>query len=164
MKNKIVFVLLITLLLTVSAVPAAAAPAQQQQRYIPTGIEYIDAQVEIFLGHLTTFEADYLAQHGQYYQSLQSHSYAPDSLQPPDGLENHPTYQNEALGVLWTAAALPYELGWSFSVNTYDGPDGQGYVLNVSTILNDHIYARSINYGPETYRNADWYEVIPMEF
>jgi hypothetical protein len=156
--KKLLIVLLVTLMISISAVPAAAAP-QTQARYVPEGVEYIDAQVQVFIEHLTAFQAAYLAEHGQYYQALQSHNTAPDMLTPPDGLENHPTYQDDDLGVLWTSAALPYELAWSFSVNIYEGPDGQGYVLNVTTILDGHEYGLSANFGPETYRSQDWHEV-----
>jgi hypothetical protein len=153
--------LFVILMLMVSIIPASAAPAAEP-RYVPAGLDYIDAQVNVFMGHLATFQDAYLLEHAQYYQSLESHSSAPDTLTPPDGLEDHPTYQNDDLGVLWEAAALPYELAWSFSVGTYDGPDGMGYVLNVSTVLDGKTYSTSINVGPETYRNSEWHEVVPF--
>jgi hypothetical protein len=157
--KKILIVLLVTLMLSISAVPASAAP-QTQARYVPEGVDYINAQVQVFIEHLIAFQDAYLLEHGQYYQSLESHDSAPDTLMPPTGLEDHPTYQDDDLGVLWSYAELPYELAWSFSVNVYDGPDGQGYVLNVTTILDGNKYGVSANFGPETYRGQEWHEVI----
>ena len=143
--------------------PASAAPAPQLVN-APEQLAYVDAQVELFTAHLDTFEAAYLAEHGQYFQALASHSTAPDSIQPPDGMETHPTYQDETLATLWTAAALPYELGWSFNVSTYDGPEGMGYVLTVETVVDGNTYRRAVNTGPETYRAAEWYQVIEEDF
>lgn len=41
-----------------------------------------------------------------------------------------------------------------YSVDCYDGPNGKGYVLNVWAI--DINMYRSINRGPEAYRDAAW--------
>lgn len=157
---KQIFVLSLVLLLATNVLPVSAAPADQLVN-APDQLAYIDAQVDVFLPHLAAFESNYLAVHGQYYQGLQSHSTAPDTITPPDGLDDHPTYQNDDLGVLWEAAALPWEIGWAFSVSTYDGPEGKGYVLTISTVIEGVTYQRAVNVGPETYRAADWYEVTP---
>lgn len=160
MNHKVLFILVLLLALSVS--PASAAPAPMLE-YTPPQLAYIDAQLSVFLPHLHQFQASYHTGHGQYYQALASHSTPPDSITAPDGLTDHPTYQDADLGELWQAAALPYELGWSFSVSTYDGPSGQGYVLNVVTTIDGRVYQRAINTGPEDYREAPWYEFVEEE-
>jgi hypothetical protein len=159
MKRKLQYLVMVMMLISVLVSPASASA----QMSVPDQLQYLDAQVTVFSSHLVGFQAGYLAAHGQYFQALESHSYAPDTITPPDGLDTRPTYQNETLAVLWNAAALPWELGWSFSIDTYAGADGQGYVLNIQTVLDGKEYRKSINYGPENYRAADWYEFIPWE-
>jgi hypothetical protein len=127
----------------------------------PPQLDYIDAQVQVFDARLQTFQADYVAQAGEYYQALQSHATAPAALAAPDDLTDHPTDQATALAALWTDTGLPVELGWAFSVSTYNGPSGMGYVLTISTVIDGTEYRRQINHGPEDWRAADWYAVSP---
>jgi len=162
MSKFFVIVILIAALLLPGAAPVSASPASQSMN-VPDQLAYIDAQINVFANHLVGFQQGYKDAHGIYFQSLESHSYAPDVIAPPDGINDRPGYQNETLAVLWSAAALPWEIGWSFSIDTYNGPAGQGYVLNVRVMIGTQEYRRSTNWGPETYRSMDWYPYVDMQ-
>jgi hypothetical protein len=135
-------------------VPVSGALAANDN---PKVLEYIDAQVEVFAPMLETYQDDYFAANGTYFQALASHSSPPEGDANPDGLPSHPTDQAEALADLWDYAGLPASVNWSFRVDTYDGPDGPGYVLTVGCSHGNDHWQRSINYGPESYRTVDWF-------
>jgi len=157
MKTKILIFTLILLAFGASPV-SAEAPAS------PAALEYYDAQINVLLPRLEAYQADYYAANGFYYQALASNSTAPDVPIPPDGLSNAPSDQAENLAYFWNDAALPSELAWSFRIDTYSGPDGDGYVLVIATELDGGTWMRSINYGPDTWRASEWYQVIPFDF
>ena len=142
-----------------------AAPVHAQGNEFPAELAYYDAQIDVMYPHLQEFQQQYHDANGIYYQALDSHYAVPDVPTLPDGLNDAPTDQPETLALFWeTYAALPPELSWSFRIDTYSGPDGDGYVLTISTYIYDMTWTRSINYGPETYRSYDWYPVVPFEF
>jgi hypothetical protein len=114
---------------------------------------------------LDSFEREYFDMNRRYYQALTSHAKVPEVPTVPDKLSASPTDQVETLAYFWTAKAfLPETLTWAISIDTYDGPQGAGYVLNVETMLYKQTWRRSINFGPEDYRSSDWVQVIPLEF
>jgi hypothetical protein len=149
---------ILTTLLFLLAVTVAPAAAAQQD--FPAALEYYDAQINVMLPRLANFQTQYHFVNGRYYQALTSHSTAPAVPTVPDEINASPTDQAEDLALFWEAfASLPAELAWGFRIDTYSGPDGDGYVLTVETMINDQVWMRSINYGPETYRTEDWYTV-----
>lgn len=142
---------------------AAVVPASASQVQYPAELEYIDAQIAIFLPRLDAFEYQYFTQTGEYWQALQSHDTPPAGVEIPDNLNSIPTDGTTSLAVMWDYAALPVALGWSWSVSTYSGPDGLGYVLTVSTAIDGVQWRKSINRGPEQWRGADWWLFDPNE-
>jgi hypothetical protein len=164
--KKILFVSLSLLMLVVSVLPAAQVSAAQVQ-YYPAQLEYIDAQVNLMLPRLDDFQAEYYAVNGRYYQALQSHTTAPDVPTVPDAIDQSPTDQPEDLALFWDGfAELPDQLGWSFRIDTYASPDGDGYVLTVETVIDYQTWTRSVNHGPasEDWRAAEWYQVQQLDF
>jgi hypothetical protein len=153
MKTKVLIFTLVLLAISVS-------PARAEAPAFPAALEYYDAQINVLLPRLETYQADYYAANGFYYQALASNSTAPDVPIPPDGLSNAPSDQAENLAYFWNDAALPSELAWSFRIDTYSGEDGDGYVLVVTTDIDGETWTRSINYGPDTSHAAEWY---PLE-
>jgi hypothetical protein len=130
----------------------------------PAELEYYDAQIAVLLPRLDDFQYQYHVTNGRYFQALQSHSSAPEVPTVPDGIEASPTDQPEALAYFWsTFAELPDLLAWSFRIDTYSGPLGDGYVLTVETVVNGQTWTRAINYGPDAWRNAEWYPVAIEE-
>lgn len=149
---------LIPVLLLAFTVTSNVHAAQVQY---PAELEYYDAQINILLPRLESFQFQYYAVNGRFYQALESHITAPDVPTVPDGINSSPTDQPETLAYFWDVfAELPDVLAWSFRIDTYSGPDGDGYVLTVTTIVNGETWQRSVNYGPDTWRAADWYLLV----
>lgn len=160
---KRLFVLTITLLLALSTVPVYAQTKEPPAT--PEELKYYDAQIDVLLPKLVSFESEYKDINRRYYQALTSHDVVPEVPTIPDKLEASPTDQVETLAYFWTEKAfLPEQLAWAISIDTYDGPSGTGYVLNITTMLYKETWRKSINYGPEDYRTSDWYQVLPDEF
>lgn len=156
--KRMLYLIPLLLMLAVTVLPATAAQAQADQ--YPAELAYYDAQIDLLIPRLDDFQYQYYVTNGRYYQALESHASAPDVPVVPDGIDQSPTDQLEALAYFWTnVAELPEVLAWAFKVDTYNGPDGEGYVLTVSTVVNGNVWQRSINYGPDVSRNAAWYLV-----
>lgn len=154
----------IIIVIVAVVVPAVAAANVHDESAAPLPqLDYIDAQIDVFMPRLQQFQADYIAANGSYYQALESHSLAPVGSEAADNLDGHPTDQEASLAPLWDDTGLPYEINWSFSVGTYDGPGGSGYVLTVTAIIDGTAWVRSINMGAESHRNADWHMVTEKD-
>lgn len=159
--KKLLYLLPLLLLLAVSATSAQAA----QVVAYPAELAYYDAQVDLMLPRLDDFQYQYYTVNGRYYQALESHAAAPDVPTVPDGIDNSPTDQPESLALFWDVfAELPEVLAWAFRIDTYSGPDGDGYVLTVTTVVNGETWQRSVNYGPDTWRTANWYKLTPLPY
>ena len=94
-----------------------------------------------------------------------SHSQPPadGALVLPDLLYSFPTDQiGKSAQAQWDAAKLPVSLDARVRVDVYDGPQGKGFVVIVQSQLNGATWQRSINYGPETYRDQGWTELKPL--
>ena len=148
------------LIMLLASLPTVA----QAQDKVPEELKYYDAQIEVMLPKLDSFEREYFDLNKRYYQALTSHSIVPEVPSVPDKLTASPTDQVETLAYFWTAKAfLPEQLAWAISIDTYDGPSGAGYVLNVKTMLYKETWIRSLNFGPEDYRTTNWYLIKPEE-
>ncbi len=139
--------------------------ARAQISIEPRSLTEIDREQETWDRDVMTFEADYYRSRGRYYQMLWSHTDTPDTTlltarTAPDNLVTRPTDQTETAVDLWTATRLPLDTPYRFRVDVYEGPRGHGYVITLQTEVNRQIWQKSINYGPETYRNTDWHAVI----
>lgn len=154
-KLSLLFVTVLVLLASAHTVSAA-----QTVQY-PAELEYYDAQIDLMLPRLVDFQLQYFAVNGRYYQALDSHASAPDVPEVPSQINASPTDQLETLALFWDYAELPDVLAWSYRIDTYSGPDGDGYVLTVSTLIDGAEWKRAINFGPDDWRTADWYLVIP---
>lgn len=146
-------------LLAVMSMLMVAAPVHAQGE-VPETLAYYDAQIDVLIPYLTSFQADYYQTYGHYFQALQSHSAIPSVPTPPDNLSGKPEDQEQDLAYFWNSAYLPDEIAWAFRINTYAGPDGDGYVLIVTTVVDSQTWTRSINTGPEEWRQVEWHQVI----
>lgn len=156
-KFKIVSLVLALMLLSV---PASVVSADAQQ--YPSQLEYYDAQINVMLPRLQSFQAQYYGINGRYYQALQSHATAPAVPTVPDAITSSPTDQPESLALFWEAfAELPETLAWSFRIDTYSGPSGDGYLLTVAAIIDGQLWSRAIHYGPdaENWRGYEWTQI-----
>lgn len=150
--NKLAAFALTFVLLLASVAPASAAATTP----FPAELEYYDAQISVLLPRLESFQAQYHSLTGRYFQALQSNSSAPSVPVPPDGISGSPTDQSEDLAYFWDAAALPEMLAWSYRIDTYKGPDGDGYVLTISTTIEGAVWEKAVNFGPEDWRGYEW--------
>lgn len=142
--------------------PRATEPRGDSTRPAPLVRTDIDQALTPHLQKLLDFQSAYSAR-GVYYQTLESHTTPPadGQLVAPDRLDARPTDQAEKLEVFWGEAKLAPELPYSFRVDVYDGPEGHGYVVTASAILAGELWQRSVNTGPETWRELAWHIVPP---
>lgn len=106
----------------------------------------------------------YFATHGKYWQGLRTFllTQLPDN--PADGTttvlevapvrDSHPTDQPET----WEGAGIDLGASIPFALlmDTYGGPQGQGFVGTVWAMWDGNVYTRAQNRGPETWRTFDW--------
>ena len=122
----------------------------------------VDNWLTTFWPNVVTRQATYLANHGQYWQGLWTHSVQPtdNADTAPDLLASHPTDQLESwLGTL--DDLLPANMPAALKIDVYDGPEEMGFVGTVAVKFNSKIYMRSRNEGPEIYRTEAWHEYVP---
>jgi hypothetical protein len=120
-----------------------------------------------WLSTLAARQNAYLASHGRYWQGLLTHAAAPahaanrDDSAAPDRMASRPHYQTEDwLAVLpeWAGLLLPAAV----RVDQYVSPVGPGWVLTLELVHGRDRYARSVNVGPEAYRDSPW-AVMPLD-
>lgn len=164
-------------LLAVGAPISQAAPPAQATVEAPGGSDDgkatpipetvkldIDGALTDHLAKLLAFEADYFNTHGRFFQALDSHTTPPDDgkLIAPDQLSAGPTDQVEKDDYLWQQLALDPALPYSSRVDVYQGPEGWGYVLTVSAVLDKQLWERAVNTGPEAWREQPWHAVVEV--
>lgn len=122
----------------------------------------VDAALSDHLAKLLAFQVEYFNAHGRYFQALDSHAAPPEDgkLTEPDDLAKGPTDQDEKSAYLWQQLELDAALPYSSRVDVYHGPDGLGYVLTVSVVLDKQLWERAINTGPEIWRERPWQVVV----
>ncbi|MCL5264906.1 MAG: hypothetical protein M1343_06910 [Chloroflexi bacterium] len=112
---------------------------------------------------LTTVQASYQHQHGRFWQGLRTHAVTPaDGKAATPDTTRKPTDEAED----WVAAgvALPASMEVAIRVDTYEGPEGQGYVVIGEIEIGSRLLRRCVNVGPEVYRAHDWVDVTPMDY
>jgi len=122
--------------------------------------ESIDAEIESkWRALLTATQANHLAQNGTYAQTLWSHAAAPEDGAKvlPDTLADKPS--DQAAGWVDLADISATLMTARGRVDTYNGPDGNGFVLVVQVREAGVLMQRSINFGPLTDRDQAWSEV-----
>jgi hypothetical protein len=134
--------------------------------------KYIDAWLVEYQPQIEAIQLQYQKDTGHYWQGLATHSeaakpeYAPsDKVQPieskefaADCLQCKPT--DQLLEPNWSELfpALVDKLPAELSIDVYDGPNGMGYVINLSYCVDSLCYRRSVNVGPEAWRSTVWLE------
>jgi hypothetical protein len=158
-------VLVVALIALSFASKSAAQSADEIQKYINAWLTEYQPQIE-------AVQTQYLKDTGVYWQGLATHSelakpaysesdktqpitdkeFAADCLQckPTDRL-SEPSWNDLFPNVV---DKLPAEL----SIDVYEGPSGQGYVINLSYCVEQVCYRKSAQVGPEVWRLTDWTE------
>ena len=119
-------------------------------------IQNIQTQVDQVLdgvkSQLQNLQSSYFNSNGNYKQLLATHI----SNIPSDG-NSVPLDYGDDWGLF--GINLDSSLPCSLSVNVYDGPSGKGYEVNGVLKIGNDFWIRSINVGPESYRQNDWRKV-----
>ena len=84
---------------------------------------------------------------------------------PVDGAEEPPDLSRKPIGKgsrSWSEQAVPLPAAMlvAVAVDVYDGPAGRGYVVRGELVAAGVLWSRSVNVGPETYRDAAWRPVV----
>lgn len=107
----------------------------------------------------------YVIANGRYWQgqithnALPAHTIAADNDIPGDNLADTPSDLVES----WLdkfPALNGVNMPCSAKINIYDGPAGTGYVVELRFTHEGTEYVRVRNFGPETYRETPWTEVV----
>ncbi len=98
----------------------------------------------------------YFSIYNRYVQILPTHKEIPkDGEEPPlDNLDVNPDYQSESARSLYSG--WPEVMMCSMESNAYLCEEGHGYEIVLRVRIEDKIWVRVINYGPETFRNTEW--------
>lgn len=122
----------------------------------PPNFTDIDSTLETFLAWLAPRQAEYRSLTGRYCQMLPSHTSIPaDGIHLyPDNWYAHPSDQDYS----WDALnAVQFEpLPVSITIDTYTDPQGPGYIVTASIIVDGALWQRAINVGPLSSRAASW--------
>jgi hypothetical protein len=137
-----------------SARVGASTPATAPS---PT-LEQIDQAIAQRWSAFVTWQENYRAANGVYFQGLHSHrGSAPDSntTATPTGLDDRPTDRPHALRDFWNGN-MPNRTAFALIINVYSGPQGDGWSVTVETTDNGVRMRRVLNYGPEVWREVAW--------
>lgn len=119
-------------------------------------LDEADARLSAWLPTIAQAQAAYLAAHGRYAQALPLTTQTPaDGAEVPvDNAEAAPTDQPQSW--LDLAPDLPETVMSRVWIDTYEGPQGAGYVVCAELIIEGVTYLRRIDPGPES-RGHGWF-------
>jgi len=126
---------------------------------------HLRTEIDVLVGLSWTvwevLQENYRDMTGHYFQGLDSHM----GVTPiegegtfPLGWFTHPTDQQYQ----WADfEAFEYAcMSWSLTMDTYDGPEGAGWVACYRSVMSDEsTWEHCINEGPETSRTVYWTEL-----
>ena len=124
----------------------------------PTALGQIDSIITSKWPAFVTWQENYRAANGIYFQALRSHrGVVPRSNQStaPTGLDDRPTDRPHALRDFWAGNGFgntPFQL----AIDVYDGPAGMGFTVTIETIDGGATWRRVVQSGPETWREQAW--------
>ena len=124
--------------------------------------DQIDPILDDLVTDLASIQSTYKTANDKYWQGVPCVSITPaDGNEESTDLTVKPTDQDENWNdeAISLASTLPVHL----QVDSYDGPQGFGYVVIGIVIEATRTYRRSVNVGPETYRNQNWTDVTLEE-
>ena len=118
----------------------------------------VDARLASLWGAIQNREDTFLASNGRYFQGLRTHTVVPSegNTALPNIGTTTPTDQT---GQPWPVAIRNTAMEMAIQIDVYDGPQGRGYQATAYVSVLGHLYARTQQVGPETYRNRGWQEL-----
>jgi hypothetical protein len=115
----------------------------------------------------------YFAAHSRYWQGviLVGLTALPDNpnngdatvLEVTPNASARPTDQAESWADLGFNFGAQNRVPMAIQIDTYNGPQGWGYVGTVYARWNGNYYTRSQNVGPETHRTIGWRQISPPD-
>ena len=101
-------------------------------------------------------QKDYLFTYGLYFQGIQTHDVIPtlEAEAPPDKSKKPHDQPHD-----WNdfGLGLPGNMPGSVALHIYNGPLGQGYMLEAKTIEAKRLQTKAEAYGPEaSWRSHGW--------
>lgn len=126
--------------------------------------QQIDQRLSGNWSKIVAAQDSYLAANGHYAQALPAASRRPVDGEEvaPDRLDASPTDQAESWRDLADRYGLtiPSTFMSLLRIDVYKGPGGKGYVVHAEHATADgRIFRKSVNVGPETWRDHPWHEV-----
>tara|TARA_R110000751_G_scaffold289780_1_gene396063 strand:- start:250 stop:651 length:402 start_codon:yes stop_codon:yes gene_type:complete len=117
----------------------------------------IDSGIDTYLPIIVQLEEKHLAENGEYWQGLFTHSNPPinESSEAPDQLGKSPTDQESSWNDI-AGGTIPAEMLSRIRIDTYVSPSGQGFVVIAEKIIDGKTYSKSYNVGPELERSTEW--------
>jgi len=119
----------------------------------------VDASLNGLLVAIQNKQDAYSAAHGgRMWQGIRTHSVTPaddNATAPTIGL----TCPVGQPGEPWPASVRSGNKRHATRCDCYRGPTGDGYQVSVFVTILGVEYARTINFGPETYRDQAWHAV-----
>lgn len=115
----------------------------------------VDDKLAAAWTQLQNRQAAYLGTHGRYFQGIKTHAVTPaDGDETAPALTRRPTDQTEN----WSDAGfnLPATLPMALQIDTYDGPQGKGFVAVLTVQIDGQLWRRSAQVGPELWRGGVW--------
>jgi hypothetical protein len=174
LRLPLTIVVLLTLVISASAIPAAAAPELQVTVEPPPitpvviTLNQVRNNVDSWLDQrwetIQQRQDTYFLQNGHYWQGLRSHSFdlsystGVNAESPADALNTTPTDQP----ISWIDLFPEFDIvpiPAVLTVDVYDGPSGQGYVATLVLYFDGVQYERSLNVGAEGWRGQGWHQV-----
>lgn len=118
----------------------------------------VDLRIVALWADIQSVQSDYHATHGRYWQGLRTHSVIPANggEDAPDIGTTTPTDQPDVWPGVLVANALPMAL----TIDTYDGPAGQGYIARLYVQAIGNVYMRSAQVGAESWHAHGWRLVV----
>lgn len=117
----------------------------------------VDAKLAGLWAAIQNKQDAYFLAHGHYWQGLRTHATLPTEgteTLPSVGV-SIPTDQPDP----WPVGIRNSTLPMAIQIDTYFGPEGDGYQATVTVSVLGKVYARTAQVGPETDRQVGWHEV-----
>tara|TARA_R100000700_G_C3108111_1_gene102286 strand:+ start:132 stop:527 length:396 start_codon:yes stop_codon:yes gene_type:complete len=117
----------------------------------------IDDGIENYKPIIANLQNQYFENNGRYWQGLFTHSTAPidENSEAPDRLGDRPTDQDSSWQDI-AGDAMPSEMLSRIRIDTYESPEGHGYIIIAEKTINSDSYRRMYNVGPESGRSSEW--------
>lgn len=116
----------------------------------------IDSRLTNLWPRIVTRQETYFSNHGRYWQGLWTHIPMPSCVQQdsgfPDVAPNLNAVPPDVVGTWANIENFPATLCYRIRIDVYTG----GFVATVQVKHNGTVYARSQNYGPQTWRTMAW--------